>query len=118
MKILVMTLSFIALVWQPQDARDTNTMDLMKAYKSGKLALAFTAKDDGANLELTLKNNSKGPLVIVVPRDTLRFDLTAVRISIVNPKKKEIRLSKDGERTLTFPQTGKSRLRSGSIKTM
>jgi hypothetical protein len=118
MRTVPIVISFLIIACQQKAAQPADKMELMKAYEANKVVLVFTGKDNGGSIDLTVKNNSKQPLTIVVPKDTMRFDLTALVISIVSSEKTEFTLSNDGERTLSFPQSGETRFRSGSITTM
>ena len=91
--------------------------ELKAAFRAGKLELTLTAKDEGATLELKIKNQTKEKLLLVIPQGKTEFDIHGSKVALVASALKNVDLLPEGTVTLTFPmeQSGRGRWTSGSV---
>ena len=97
-------------------AADERT-ELKSAFKAGQVELTLTAKDEGATLDLKIKNLTKKKLLLVIPQGKTTFDVRDSQIALVAGAAKNVDLAPDGDATFTFPmeQSGRGRWTSGSV---
>jgi len=97
--------------------KDKGKIKLKNAYKSGKIALIFTGKDEGEKLVLKIINLLTKPQIIVVEKGMTSFEFlppinNVNTISFISERNKELKLSAEGDIVDTFSQTGKIRFKS------
>ena len=92
-------------------------MDLKAAFKGGRVEVTLTAKDEGATLELRIKNRTKDQLLLVIPQGKTAFDVRDRQIYLVAAAAKNVDLLPGAEATLSFPmeQSGGGRWTGGSV---
>jgi hypothetical protein len=91
--------------------------DLKEAFKAGQVELTLTAKDDGATLELKIKNRTNSKLLLVIPQGKTPFDVYNSKVLLVAAVAKHVDLLAEGDATFSFPmeQSGGGRWTSGSV---
>ena len=92
---------------------------VLDTLNEGKVSLTLEGIDAGKQITLTVRNLVASPLVVRFPKGQLDFDIgtsdlhTLIRVSLPSSEIKELGAGKSA--STTFPQTGKTRLRSGKV---
>ena len=92
-------------------------IDLKSSLNAGQIELTLTAKNEGATVELKIKNVTKDKLLLVIPKGKTPIDVYNNPIQVVAAEGKNIDLMPDGETTASFPmeQPGPGGWSAGSV---
>lgn len=94
-------------------------LSVQDALKDGKVTVALESVDDGKNATVTITSIDKVPLALIFSKGPLEFDVSTpyaknlIVISVVAPK--SIDLGPEKSASLTMPQAGKARIKSGKV---
>jgi len=86
-------------------------IELKEAFKAGLVQVTFTGREKGEKLEITVKRISPKPLTIVIKKGTTTLE----EITFFTDRELKLDLSVKVEDSVIAQQTGKVRLKSGSV---
>jgi hypothetical protein len=112
---LFMVMALLITIVAAGSAVAGETVLLKNGFDSGQLALTFTAKEEGAKLELKVKNQTNVPLIVSIESGTTTFHLGQQTIVISTSKPKTLNVGASSEVTVLLEQGGGARMTKGSM---
>ena len=111
MKQLVMAAAIFAVA-APSWAAN---VELQEGFKAGQLELTFTGLNNGAQLDVKVKNQTATPLTLVVNRGVTTFDFGDQVITLSSASKRVLKLPASGNVSFVVGQSGRRQIRGGSM---
>ncbi len=115
MRKLFMVMALVMTIVAAGSACTRETVLLKDGFDSGQLALTFTAKEEGAKLELIVNNQTNVPLIVTIESGTTIFHLGQQTIVISTSTRKTLNISASAEATVLLDQGGGARMTKGSM---
>ncbi len=112
---LFMVMALVMTIVAAGSALAGETVLLKDGFDAGQLALTFTAKEEGAKLELKVKNQTNVALIVTIESGTTTFHLGQQTIVISTNAPKKLNVDASAELTVLLDQGGGARMTKGSM---